>query len=102
MTPRSADARSVVSSASSKRTPNEHFEEEIMTLGDGTTTEYEEVVIEDDINANDAQSEYVEETVEDDFEEYTMKTMMSDIEEEYFEEYSLQDSQSAPGRGRLT
>jgi hypothetical protein len=92
---RSTAASMARSTATSVNTPSE-FSEEEMTVDDGQT-EYE-VVEEGEYNEtasrNDAQSEYVEETV-DDYEEYTVKTM-SDIEEEYFEDYSEFDSQSEP------
>jgi hypothetical protein len=83
-------ARSTATSVSS---PTELYEEE-MTIDDGQT-EYEEVEEEEynETAANDAQSEYVEETV-DDFEEYTVKTM-SDIEEEYVDDNSTRETNAA-------
>jgi hypothetical protein len=80
------------STASSVDTPQETFEEE-MTLTDEKTVE--EILAEEEYSeaaANDADSEYAEETVAD-FEEYTVNSIDNILEEEY-EDYSEYDSRS--------
>ena len=99
--PRSLASQSIRSassaSASSKRLPREQLREEDFSLEEGRTVEDlleeeldEEEYLEAATRDSQSRSEYVEESLDEEFEEYTVQTMSDILEEEtqIYEDYS--------------
>lgn len=74
---------SASSKSSSKRTPREQFQEEELSLEEQRTVQ--EILAEEefvDAGSRETRSEYAEETLDEEFEEYTVRTMSDILEEE--------------------